>query len=109
MKHFIETYGFLIVLFPLLGAAVNGLLGRRIQARFGEKAVGRLACGSVLLSFLLVAAIVFFFVVLPINRMMERSRSEPPADPTTQRCPECLSDVPIGARKCAFCASSLSS
>lgn len=53
MKHFFETYGFLIVLFPLLGAAVNGLLGRRIQARYGEKAVGRLACGSVLLSFLL--------------------------------------------------------
>ncbi len=53
MKHFFETYGFLIVLFPLLGAAVNGLLGRRIQARYGEKAVGYLACGSVLLSFLL--------------------------------------------------------
>ena len=53
MNLFFETYGFLIVLFPLLGAAVNGFLGRRIQARYGEKAVGRLACGSVLLSFLL--------------------------------------------------------
>jgi len=53
MKDFIASYGFLIVLFPLLGAAVNGLFGGRIQARYGEKLVGRIACGSVFLSFLL--------------------------------------------------------
>jgi NADH-quinone oxidoreductase subunit L len=53
MKDFIASYGYLIVLFPLLGAAVNGLFGGRIQARYGEKLVGRIACGAVLLSFLL--------------------------------------------------------
>jgi len=53
MKHLIETYGFLIVLFPLVGAGVNGFFGKALQATFGEKAAGWLASGMVLLSFLL--------------------------------------------------------
>jgi len=57
MKDLIESYGFLIVLLPLLGAAVNGLFGRRLQARYGEKFVGRLASGAVLFSFLLSLAV----------------------------------------------------
>ncbi len=52
MKELIASYGFLIVLFPLLGAAANGLFGRRLQAAYGERAAGRIACGAVLLSFL---------------------------------------------------------
>jgi large conductance mechanosensitive channel len=46
-------------------------------------------------------------VVLPINALVSRARKEPPADPTTKKCPECLSEIPIQARKCAFCTSAL--
>ena len=56
-------------------------------------------------SFLLVAAAVYFFVVTPINALIARTRKAPePADPTTKKCPECLSEIPIDARRCSFCA-----
>ena len=58
-----------------------------------------------LIAFLIIAAVIYFFVVVPINALVARSRKEPPADPTTKKCPECLSEIPIGARRCAFCAS----
>ena len=60
-------------------------------------------------TFLMIAAAVFFFVVVPINALIARSRREPPADPTTRKCPECLSEIPIDARRCAFCASAVAS
>ena len=57
-----------------------------------------------LFSFLIVAAIVYFFVVTPINALIARQRrSQQPADPTTKKCTECLSEIPIGATRCAFC------
>ena len=56
-------------------------------------------------SFLLVAAAVYFFVVTPINALIARTRrSTAPADPTTKKCPECLSEIPIDARRCAHCS-----
>lgn len=58
------------------------------------------------IAFLLVSAAVYFFVVLPINTLIQRYRKAPaPADPTTRKCPECLSEIPIAARRCAFCTS----
>jgi len=61
---------------------------------------------NALISFLLVAAAVYFFVVTPVNMLVARMRKAPaPADPTTKKCLECLSDVPIAARRCAFCTS----
>ena len=60
------------------------------------------------ITFVSIAAAVFFFVVVPINALIARSRREPPADPTTRKCPECLSEIPIDARRCAFCASAVS-
>ena len=63
---------------------------------------------NALVSFVLIAAAVYFFVVLPVNSIIARSRrGEAPPDPTTKKCPECLSDVPIAARRCAFCTSVL--
>ena len=63
-----------------------------------------------LISFLLIAAAVYFFVVAPMNAWQERrNRGQAPTDPTTKKCPDCLSEVPIAARKCAFCTSMLSS
>ena len=60
---------------------------------------------NALVSFVLVATAVFFFVVKPINYLVERSRKAPPADPTTMKCTECLSEIPVGARRCAFCTA----
>ena len=65
---------------------------------------------NAVVSFLLIAAAVYFFVIVPVNALMARlNRGEAPPDPTTKKCPECLSDVPIGARRCAFCTSPLTS
>jgi len=64
---------------------------------------------NAVLSFVLIGSAIYFFVVLPVNALMARlRRGEAPPDPTTKKCPECLSDVPIGARRCAFCTSVLS-
>jgi large conductance mechanosensitive channel len=63
---------------------------------------------NAVVSFVLIAAAVYFFIVLPVNKVLARlRRGEAPVDPTTQKCPECLSEVPIAARKCAFCTSPL--
>lgn len=59
---------------------------------------------NAIISFVLVAAAIFFFVVKPMNLLISRSRKEPPADPTTKKCPECLSEIPINAKRCAHCA-----
>jgi len=59
---------------------------------------------NALLAFALIAAVIYFFVVLPINALVARSHKEPPADPTTKKCTECLSEIPVGAKRCAFCA-----
>jgi large conductance mechanosensitive channel len=63
---------------------------------------------NALIAFLIVAAVVYYFVVVPMNALVARSHREPPADPTTKKCPECLSEIPIGAKRCAHCTSVLS-
>jgi large conductance mechanosensitive channel len=60
---------------------------------------------NAVLAFVIVAAVIYFFVVVPYTALIARSRKEPPADPTTKKCPECLSEIPIDARRCAFCTS----
>jgi len=62
---------------------------------------------NALISFLLIAAAVYFFIVVPVNALISRSRKQPPPDPTTKKCPECLSEIPIDARRCAHCTSVL--
>jgi large conductance mechanosensitive channel len=63
---------------------------------------------NALISFLLVSAAVYFFMVAPMNAWKARAaKSAVPVDPTTKKCSECLSEIPIGARKCAFCTSSV--
>ena len=64
---------------------------------------------NALVSFLLVAVAVYFFVVVPVNAFVARMRrGEAPPDPTTKKCPECCSEIPIAARRCAFCTSTVS-
>jgi large conductance mechanosensitive channel len=56
------------------------------------------------ISFVLIAAAVYFLVVVPVNALIARiHRGEKPPDPTTKKCPECLSEIPIEARRCSHC------
>ena len=63
---------------------------------------------NALIAFLLVAAAIYFFVIAPMNAYIARSRrGEAPPDPTSKKCPECVSDIPIAAKRCSFCTSVL--
>ena len=60
---------------------------------------------NVLISFVSIAAAVFFFVVKPLNALMARRKTEPDVESLTRECPECLSNIPSAARRCAFCTA----
>jgi large conductance mechanosensitive channel len=63
---------------------------------------------NAVVSFLLIAAAVYYVIVVPVNAInARRNRGEASPDPTTKKCPECLSEVPVAARRCAFCTSPL--
>jgi large conductance mechanosensitive channel len=98
-------------------ALVRDLLTPVIAAIFGKPNFGGLSFtihGSeffygdflnALLTFVLIAAAVFFFVVRPVNFLMARLRTGPDVESPTRGCPECLSQIPVGASRCAFCTS----
>jgi large conductance mechanosensitive channel len=58
-----------------------------------------------LISFISIAAAVFFFVVQPVNALLRRHKTEPDVESETRTCTECLSDIPRQARRCAFCTA----
>jgi large conductance mechanosensitive channel len=60
---------------------------------------------NALLTFAIIAAVVFFFVVKPVNALLARFKTEESIDAETRECPECLSDIPAAARRCAFCTA----
>ncbi len=63
---------------------------------------------NAIISFLLVGAAVYFFVIVPMKAVLERTKKpEAPAVPTTKSCPECLSEIPLGAKRCAHCTTAL--
>ncbi len=62
---------------------------------------------NALISFLIIAAVIFFAVVKPMNAIMTRMRTEPTPDPQTGKCPFCLSEVQLGARRCPFCTQEI--
>jgi large conductance mechanosensitive channel len=73
----------------------------------GSKFTYGLFINSVI-SFLILSAVVFFLVVTPINDLTElATRSKKTDDPTTKKCPECLSEIPSKATRCAFCTAKL--
>jgi large conductance mechanosensitive channel len=96
------------LLTPLVGALVG-------QPDFSALTVdvngSKLLIGDFLnavIAFVMLAAAVYFFVVLPVNTLVARMRrGEAAPDPTTKKCPECMSEVAIAARRCAFCTSAL--
>ena len=101
----------------LITALVADILTPIIAAIFGKSDFSSLTFtinGSVfrygdfinaLIAFVTIAAAVFFFVVKPVNHLMARRKTEPPVDDTVRQCPECLSEIPVDARRCAFCTS----
>jgi len=96
------------LLTPLIGAVVGkpDFSAWALTINGAEFLIGDLL--NAVISFLLIAAAVYFFIVAPMNAITaRRRRGEAPADPTTKKCPECLSEVAIAARRCAFCTSAL--
>jgi large conductance mechanosensitive channel len=99
----------------VIQALVRDLLTPLIAAIFGKPDFSRLSFtvnGSrflygdflnALVAFVLIALVVFFFVVKPVNALTSLSRNRESPDPSTRKCPECLSDIPFQARRCAFC------
>jgi large conductance mechanosensitive channel len=60
---------------------------------------------NTVIAFLIIAVVIFFLVVQPVNYLMSRRKTETPVDPTTRECPRCLSSIPVAATRCAFCTS----
>jgi large conductance mechanosensitive channel len=61
---------------------------------------------NIFISFVIVAATVYFFVVLPVNTLIAKTkREEKQSEPTTKKCPECLSEIPLEAKRCAYCTT----
>ena len=101
----------------VVNAAVKDLMTPLIAAVGGEPDFGdlaftingsRFAYGDFLnavVTFLLVATVVFFLVVKPVNALMAALRTEPDVESPTRSCPECLSQIPRAATRCAFCTS----
>jgi large conductance mechanosensitive channel len=63
---------------------------------------------NAVVSFILVAAAVYFFVIVPMNAVTVRTKKPATAEPALRECPECLSEVPAAARRCKFCTAVLS-
>jgi large conductance mechanosensitive channel len=94
------------ILTPLIAAIV----GKPDFSAFAVEVNGaRIAYGvflNALIAFFMVAFAVYFFIVAPVNAWNERRRrGEAPADPTTKKCPECVSEIAIAAKRCPFCTS----
>jgi large conductance mechanosensitive channel len=92
------------LLTPLIAALVGKPDFSTVGFKIGETAFPVGDFINAIVSFLLVAGAVYFFVVLPLNALMARINPAKEAAPTTKPCPECLSDIPIEAKRCAHCS-----
>lgn len=89
------------VITPLIGAVVG-------NPDFSAITLGPILIGNfinALLAFLIVAAAIYFLVVAPMNRIMARVKPAAAVTPTTRPCPQCLSEIPLKAHRCAFCTA----
>jgi large conductance mechanosensitive channel len=91
------------LLTPLIAAVVGKPDFSALGFKIGQTAIPIGDFINAVVSFLLVAGAVYFFVVLPLNTLMARLNPAKETAPTTQPCPQCLSDIPIGAKRCAHC------
>jgi large conductance mechanosensitive channel len=96
------------LLMPLVGALVGqpDFSALTVEVNGSKLLIGDFM--NAVIAFLMLAAAVYFFIVLPVNTLVARMRrGEAAPDPTTKKCPECMSEVAIAARRCAFCTSAL--
>jgi large conductance mechanosensitive channel len=94
------------IITPLIPALGKGLSDASITVYTG----GTLRYGhfiNTILSFLILAIVIYFFIVRPVNALMDRFKPRPAATPTTRDCPFCLSNVPLKATRCAYCTAQL--
>jgi large conductance mechanosensitive channel len=103
----------------VVNALVKDIITPLIAAIGGDPDFGRLAFtinGSrfaygdffnAVLTFLIVAAVMFFLVIKPVNLLMEQLQTEPEVESPTRPCPECLSQIPRAASRCAFCTTGI--
>lgn len=75
---------------------VSGMSGKKVIFPYGQFV-------QATISFVIVATVVYFFVVKPIQHLMDRFKTEPEVATMTKECPECLSSIPVAAVRCAFC------
>ncbi len=89
---------------PLIASTVGkaDFTAFKVNIHGGEFLYGDFLTAAI--NFLLVAAAVYFFVVLPVNTVMKRLHPAIPVAPSTKVCPECLSEIPLSARRCSHCA-----
>jgi large conductance mechanosensitive channel len=96
------------VLTPLIAAVVGQPDFSGLSLTIGESQILYGAFLNTVISLLFVAAALFFFLIKPLNLMLERMQRQEAVAPTTRECPECLSEIPIRARRCAHCTAVLS-
>jgi large conductance mechanosensitive channel len=97
------------IITPLLPVS-QGLNGITYKVPYSGGTINVSDLINVIISFLIIALVVYFFVVKPINAMEEgynRLHPKQPAAPTTRDCPYCLSTIPLGATRCAYCTAQL--
>lgn len=109
-----------VVIGAAFGAVINSVVKNFITpliamaggvADFSAIRSGPILWGNILndiLTFLITAVVVYFFVVAPVSRMLARLKPSEPAPQPTQTCPECLSEIPAAARRCAYCTAPVS-
>lgn len=94
------------LLTPLIAAIIGKPDFSRIAFTVNKSTFGIGDFANAVVSFVLIGAAVYYLVVLPVNALIAHmQRGAAPPDPTTKKCPECLSSIPIAARRCAFCTS----
>jgi large conductance mechanosensitive channel len=95
------TKAFITPLIALIGGAKGAFSDKKFTVNGTDFPYGQFV--DAVISFLIIAAVVYFFVLVPVQRLMDRFKTEPePSDPVKE-CPECLSKIPAGATRCAFC------
>ena len=90
---------------PLIGATVGKPNFGFLVIRMGNGVITIGNFINAVIEFVIVAAVIYFVFVLPMNSLLARlKKPEAPAEPATKPCPECLSEIPLAARRCAHCA-----
>lgn len=93
------------LLTPLLAIPGDAAQFRELDAEIGGATFRYGAFIDAVIAFVIVAAVLFFFVVRPVNMLMQQRRTEPEVESTTHPCPQCLSSIPVAASRCAFCTA----